>query len=269
MLDDCLEALNEYIDPTRDELVFADMTFGGGGHTLAFAKNFKNAHIYSVDQDMDAIHNGLSKIESESFSNRIFLNKMNYEQFPNWFIENYPNSKLDAVVMDLGVSSHHFDKDERGFSFRNDAPLDMRMDYTDENLPNAADVLNSLDEEDIADIIYKYGEDRFSRRIAAEIVSFRKTKPLETTKELENIVFHAYPKNLRHKKTHPATRTFQALRIYVNRELEVLENACIYFLIDEYENLLENQKMLLHSQLILKLYVLHSKMISIMVYVVG
>ena len=118
----------------------------------------------------------------------------------------------------------HFDKFDRGFSFREDAPLDMRMNYNDESIYTGAEFLNKADEEEIANIIFKYGEERLSRRIARGVVEFRQTKPIETTKELENIVFHAYPARQRHGRIHPATKTFQAIRIFVNRELEVLEN---------------------------------------------
>src|SRR5690606_34820237 len=109
-------------------------------------------------------------------------------------------------------------------SFRGDAPLDMRMNYGDSSIPTAADLLNTMSEKDIADMIFKYGEERLSRRIAQRIVEFRQTKKLETTQELEDICFHAYPAKERHGRIHPATRTFQALRIAVNAELTVLEN---------------------------------------------
>ncbi len=224
MLTDCLAGINEHVDKSKEKLYFADMTFGGGGHSIAFAKQYDKATVYSVDQDSDAINNGEIRIAAENLKEKLILNQMNFEKFPLWVQDNIPEIKFDAIVMDLGVSSHHFDKDERGFSFRNDAALDMRMDYTNDELENAAEVLNNLSEEEIANIIFKYGEEKFSRRIAKAIIEFRAEKPLETTKELENIVFHSYPKNLRHKHIHPATRTFQALRIYVNRELEVLEN---------------------------------------------
>jgi 16S rRNA (cytosine1402-N4)-methyltransferase len=126
--------------------------------------------------------------------------------------------------MDLGVSSHQFDKMERGFSFRADAPLDMRMNYGDNNIPTAADLLNSLSEKEIADIIFNYGEDKLSRKIAARIVELRQKEKIATTGQIEDICFHAYPAKDRHGKIHPATRTFQALRIAVNEELTVLEN---------------------------------------------
>lgn len=221
------ECLDAFISVSRDKkskTIFADMTFGGGGHSLGIAKEIEDSNVYSVDQDPDALENGFKIIKEQGFDGRVFLNPMNYESFPSWVKENHPELKFDGILMDLGVSSHHFDQFDRGFSFREDAYLDMRMNFGDENTPTAADVLNSLSEEEIADIIYKYGEEHYSRRIAKNIIEFRSNERLERTKQLEDIVFHSYPKHLRHKKIHPATKTFQALRIYVNRELEVLEN---------------------------------------------
>lgn len=216
----------EYFTPevtAKKQLVFADMTFGGGGHSIALAKKFPEAKVYSVDQDPQAIANGLKRIEAEGLKDRMELIHINFEAFPEWVQGNRPELKFDGILLDLGVSSHHFDCAERGFSFRSDAPLDMRMN-PDAKVPTAKDIINSYREEDLADIFFQYGEERLSRKIAREIVSKRKSAPIETTKELENIVFHCYPKNMRFTKTHPATRVFQALRIYVNRELEVLEN---------------------------------------------
>jgi len=208
----------------KENPIFADMTFGGGGHTLRIAKEIPGSTFYSVDQDPDAIANGLKRIDDEKLNDRVNLLKMNFEEFPEWVSGNHSNLKFDGILADLGVSSHHFDKFERGFSFREDAPLDMRMDCDNQELFTAADIVNEMDEEDLANLIYKYGEEQFSRRISKNICEQRKTKEIKTTKELEEIIFLSYPKNLRHKKIHPATKTFQALRIAVNRELEVLEN---------------------------------------------
>ena len=202
----------------------ADMTFGGGGHSCAMAKLENSLQVFSVDQDPDALENGYQKIEKEGLKDKLILTKMNYESFPSWFKENHPDKKLSGVLMDLGVSSHHFDQFDRGFSFREDAFLDMRMDYKNDQFYTAAEVLNTFSEEDIANIIFKYGEERLSRRIAKNIVEFRSKEKIERTKQLEDIVFHSYPKQQRHGRIHPATKTFQALRIFVNRELEVLEN---------------------------------------------
>jgi 16S rRNA (cytosine1402-N4)-methyltransferase len=195
---------------------------GEEGHTLGIAKEIPNAHIISFDQDPDAFQNGLNLISENKLGDRIQLIKNNFENFRTWWEDNL-KTPMNGILLDLGVSSHHFDNFERGFSFREDAKLDMRMDY-ETNETTAADVLNEYDEKDLADIIFKYGEEKYSRRIASNIVSKRKLARLETTKQLEDIVFHCYPARERFGRTHPATKTFQALRIYINRELEVLEN---------------------------------------------
>jgi 16S rRNA (cytosine1402-N4)-methyltransferase len=219
---ECLDAMK--IGMKEGQCFFADMTFGAGGHTFGISDLRDDVIVYAVDQDPDAIDNGKARIKNSQRENRIHLIKTNYEDFPSWVNINIPNIKFSGILMDLGVSSHQFDTISRGFSFREDAPLDMRMDYTNTDFETAAEVLNNYREEEIADIIYKYGEERYSRRIASEIVSRRKECPIEFTKQLEDICFHAYPKKDRFGKTHPATRTFQALRIFVNKELEVLEN---------------------------------------------
>ena len=163
LLNECLKFLNDAYEAADDGLdpFFADMTFGGGGHSSSLAKLHSNSRVYSVDQDPDAINNGNDLIQKLGLSKNLFLNKMNYEQFPDWIAENKPELKFHGILMDLGVSSHHFDKFDRGFSFREDAPLDMRMDFQNEKLYTAAEVLNTFDEEDIADIIFKYGEKTF------------------------------------------------------------------------------------------------------------
>lgn len=132
-----------------DSPVLADMTFGGGGHSCAMAALSENVRVFSVDQDPDALENGYKLIKEKGLENNLFLNKMNYEQFPLWMRENHPELKLSGVLMDLGVSSHHFDQFDRGFSFREDAHLDMRMDYTNEKFYTAAEVLNTFDEEEM------------------------------------------------------------------------------------------------------------------------
>lgn len=222
MYQECLEALKG--GATENTANFADMTFGAGGHTTGLAKMLDHAHVYAVDQDPDAIKNGQERLKNESLEEKITLIKTNYSDFPKWVKENNPDLKFNGILMDLGVSSHQFDTVSRGFSYRAEAPLDMRMDYENDEIETAADFLNNYDEESIANVIYKYGEERLSRRIAAEIVKKRDESPIKTTKELEDICFHCYPKKDRFKRPHPATRTFQALRIFVNKELEVLED---------------------------------------------
>ncbi len=223
MLKECLEAL-ELGSKASGSLMFADLTFGAGGHTFALSDRISGSTVYSTDQDPDALKNGEDNIRRRGKEGSVKLLPMNFVEFPDWCEKNQMHGKLAGILMDLGVSSHQFDKMERGFSFRADAPLDMRMNYGDKNTPNAADLLNTLSEKEIADILFNYGEERLSRRIAAKICELRETKKIETTGELEDICFHAYPAKDRHQKTHPATRSFQALRIAVNDELRVLED---------------------------------------------
>ncbi len=222
MLKECLEAMETGREASGIS-TFADMTFGAGGHTFAMSDRFENSQVYAVDQDPDALKNGEANILAKGKDGKVILLPMNFVSFPEWCEQNAMEGKIAGILMDLGVSSHQFDKMERGFSFRADAPLDMRMNYGDDSIPTAADLLNDLTEKEIADIIFNYGEERYSRKIAARIVELRKTKRVETTGEIENIVFHCYPPKDRHKGPHPATRTFQALRIAVNEELTVLE----------------------------------------------
>lgn len=223
MLKECLDAM-ELGSNESGSLQFADLTFGAGGHTFALSDRISGSTVYSTDQDPDALKNGEENIQRRGKVGSINLLAMNFQEFPAWCEANNMHGKLGGILMDLGVSSHQFDKMERGFSFRADAPLDMRMNYGDPNTPTAADLLNSSSEKEIADILFTYGEERLSRRIAAKICELRETKKIETTGELEEICFHAYPVKDRHGKTHPATRSFQALRIAVNDELRVLEN---------------------------------------------
>ncbi len=223
MLKECLEAL-ELGSKTSGSLLFADLTFGAGGHTFALSDHVSGSTVYSTDQDPDALKNGNENIIRRGKEGSVILLPMNFNEFPEWCEKEKMHGKFAGILMDLGVSSHQFDKMERGFSFRGDHPLDMRMNYGDNNIPTAADLLNTLSEKEIADILFNYGDERLSRRIAAKICELRQKKKIETTGELEDICFHAYPPKDRHGKTHPATRSFQALRIAVNEELTVLEN---------------------------------------------
>lgn len=223
MLKECLEAM-ETGSKASGSLLFADLTFGAGGHTFALSDQVSGSTVYSVDQDPDALKNGEEKIRARGKEGKVHLLPMNFLAFPEWCAKNQMEGKFAGILMDLGVSSHQFDKMERGFSFRADAPLDMRMNHGDSSIQTAADILNSLSEKEIADILFHYGEERYSRKIASRICEFREKKLFETTGELEDIIFHCYPPKDRHGKTHPATRSFQALRIAVNDELRVLEN---------------------------------------------
>ena len=205
----------EYLNIKKDGL-YLDLTMGGGGHSKAILEKLTNGRLVSVDQDEDA-HERAKRIFS-GYDN-FYRYKFNFGDEKLWELLEKEFGKFDGILMDLGVSSHQLDEAERGFSFMKDAPLDMRMGK--ENNLTAEEVVNTFSEKELADIIYKYGEERKSRRIAKKICENR---PILTTKELSEVVescFNGYER--RKMKKHPATRTFQALRIYVNGEIEVLE----------------------------------------------
>ncbi len=217
-----------YEDIAKDQAcLFADLTFGGGGHSFAILDRNSNSKLISFDQDPEALENGYKSIKERGFEGRNLLVDSNFRHFKDVLDTNFKdlvseNDGLDGVVMDLGVSSHHFDSGERGFSFRVDAKLDMRMDVDNDNVQTARDILNNYSAFDLEKIFRDYGEEKFSRRIAQSIVEKRLTAPIETTFELADLVRNCYPAKLRHGRIHPATKTFQALRIEVNEELKVL-----------------------------------------------
>ena len=194
--------------------VFVDATLGLGGHTKALLETEATLRVIGIDQDVEALK--LAKDRLTAVGDRVEFRQGNFADIRK-FID-----LADGILADLGVSSLQFDSETRGFSFRFDAPLDMRMDAEGED-ETAAEMLERLSEEEIANIIYGYGEERFSRRIARRIVERRNTgSPVRTTKELAELVERSVPRKPK-DKIHPATKTFQALRIAVNRELEVLE----------------------------------------------
>ena len=194
--------------------VFVDATLGLGGHTQALLETEATLRVIGIDQDVEAMK--LAKERLKQFGDRVEFRQGNFAD-----IRKLADS-ADGILADLGVSSLQFDSETRGFSFRFDSPLDMRMDAEGDD-ETAAELLERLSEEEIANIIYGYGEERFSRRIARRIVERRNTgNPVRTTKELAELVERSVPRKPK-DKIHPATKTFQALRIAVNRELEVLE----------------------------------------------
>jgi 16S rRNA (cytosine1402-N4)-methyltransferase len=194
--------------------VFVDATLGLGGHTQALLETEATLRVIGIDQDVEAMK--LAKERLKQFGDRVEFRQGNFAD-----IRKLADS-ADGILADLGVSSLQFDSETRGFSFRFDAPLDMRMDAEGDD-ETAAELLERLSEEEIANIIYGYGEERFSRRIARRIVERRSSgSPVRTTKELAELVERSVPRKPK-DKIHPATKTFQALRIAVNRELEVLE----------------------------------------------
>lgn len=222
---ECIDNLTENASPGEISY-FADLTFGGGGHSFELLYTNPNFQVRSTDQDPDALKNGEARIQAEKMQDRIKLFNTNFIHFPQVAREKCPEvfeaGGFQGILLDLGVSSHHFDEAGRGFSFRFEGPLDMRMNYESDEFLTAAEIVNTYREEKLFKIFTEYGEEKYARKIAAKIVEERKTKPIETTKELENIIFHCYPKEQRYGKTNPSTRVFQALRLEVNRELEVL-----------------------------------------------
>jgi 16S rRNA (cytosine1402-N4)-methyltransferase len=207
----------DLLKPQENE-VFVDATLGLGGHSEAIL-GFDKTHVIGIDQDLEAIE--FAKKRLEKCGERIEIHHANFSEIRQ-VLKNAELEKVDGVLADLGVSSLQFDSETRGFSFRFDAPLDMRMDADSED-ETAAEMLERLSEFDIARIIYEYGEERFSRRIARRIVEKRERgEPVKTTKELADLVSRSVKRG-KNDKIHPATKTFQALRIAVNRELEILE----------------------------------------------
>jgi 16S rRNA (cytosine1402-N4)-methyltransferase len=189
---------------------YLDATVGGGGHSRLILEAFPDVRLTALDQDAQAIAAAQSNLSE--FGDRVQFHQTNFAQFQP------DQQKFDGILADLGVSSAQFDQGDRGFSFRHTAALDMRMNQ--QQSLTAADMINTWDEVELARIIYVYGEERLSRKIARRIVDKR---PLETTTELADLIFHSVPRTYRYGRIHPATRTFQALRIAVNQELDVLE----------------------------------------------
>ena len=189
---------------------YLDATVGGGGHSRLILEAAPDAQLTAMDQDEDALI--AAKKQLGEFGDRLEFIKSNFAAYK------FPASTYSGIIADLGVSSHHLDTAERGFSFRSSAPLDMRMDRG-QSL-TAADVINDWDETELANIFFTYGEERLSRRIARRIVEKR---PFHTTTELSEAIAYSVPPKYRYGRIHPATRVFQALRIVVNNELKSLE----------------------------------------------
>ena len=213
LLDETIEGLN--INPDG---IYFDGTLGGGGHSYEILKQLTGKGVLiGVDQDGDAIEAANERLKS--FDGKYQLVRSNYSEIET-ILSDLKISKIDGIVLDLGVSSYQIDNLERGFSYKEDAPLDMRMDQR--QLLNAADVVNGYTEEQLIAMLRDYGEERFAKSIAKAIIEARQDKPIATTKELSNIVKSAVPTKYSIKKGHPAKKTFQAIRIEVNNELNIL-----------------------------------------------
>ena len=218
---------------SEGDAVYVDCTLGGGGHAEGMLeRSSAESKVIGIDQDKEAIN--FAKERLKKYGNKIEIFQDNFRNLDT-VIYLAGHNKVDRILMDIGVSSNQLDNLERGFSYRYDAKLDMRMDR---NLKiSAYEVVNDFSEKEIADIIYKYGEEPKSRKIAKNIVEYRKNKKIETTLELSEIIIKSIGKSM---KKHPSKRTFQAIRIFVNKELEVLEEA-----LDKAVNLLNNNGKLL------------------------
>lgn len=199
--------------------VIVDATLGLGGHTEALLRASETLEIIAIDRDREAID--LAKQRLVPFSDRVKFFHANFSDIRE-VVREAGRTEVDGILADLGVSSLQLDSETRGFSFRHDAPLDMRMD-SDSDDETAAELLERLSEQDLANVIYRFGEERHSRRIARRIVERRERgEPVSTTVELADLVAGAVRRKPK-DRIHPATRTFQALRIAVNREIEILE----------------------------------------------
>ncbi|WP_293830257.1 16S rRNA (cytosine(1402)-N(4))-methyltransferase RsmH [uncultured Phascolarctobacterium sp.] len=199
--------------------IYVDCTMGGAGHTSAFAAQLEAGGLMlGIDQDDDAIAAGSARLLNK-FACKTAVAKSNFENFSQ-VLDSMGIDKIDGIFFDLGVSSYQLDTPERGFSYMHDGPLDMRMNK--EARLDAEYIVNHYKEEELADIIHRYGEERWSKRIAQFIVAARKENPLTTTFELVDVIKKAIPKGARLDGPHPAKRTFQAIRIEVNNELGIL-----------------------------------------------
>lgn len=214
LLEEVIENLN-----LQENGIYIDGTLGGAGHSTEIIKKLKNGILIGIDKDKEALEVSEKRLlEYKDKNTKLILVHDKYENIKN-IISELNIEKVDGILLDLGVSSYQLDIKERGFSYNEDGPLDMRMDQTQEK--SAELIVNTYSEEDLANIIFKYGEERYSRRIASEIVKSRKQKKIKTTKELTKIIESVVPYNK--KDGNRSKRTFQAIRIETNDELKDLE----------------------------------------------
>ena len=215
--------LNETIDGLniKPDGIYVDGTLGGGGHAYVVCRRLgEKGSIVGIDQDAAAIEAASARLKD--FGEKVTIVRSNYCDMKSKLHE-LGIDKVDGIVLDLGVSSYQLDTAERGFSYREDAPLDMRMDTRQKM--TARDIVNDYTEADLYRVIRDYGEDKFAKNIAKHIVQARAVKPVETTAELSEIIRASIPMKFQKKSGHPAKRTFQAIRIELNRELDVLRDS--------------------------------------------
>lgn len=219
LLNECLEYLSPVGEPFEADALMIDSTLGEGGHTYNFLKKYPSLSVIGLDADK--VIQSRARERLAEFGERVHF----YNGWFQDFYADYPSEykRPDIILFDLGISVFHYEKSELGFSFRYDEKLDMRLNSSEGQ--SAADLVNDLPEEKLADLIYLYGEEKLSRRIARAIVEARMGGRIESSKALAEIIWNAVPANYRYGPIHPATRTFQALRIAVNGELKRLPKA--------------------------------------------
>lgn len=211
------EVLELLLVPDSGERTMLDCTTGEGGHTELFLKRYSNLSVIGLDRDSDIQKKAVERLSG--FKER-------FKAVNSWFddyLKDAMSESFDVILFDLGISSYHFEESERGFSFRKDERLDMRLDKNQDL--SAYEVVNTYSEEEISEVLFKYGEERYSRRIARAIRERREEKEIVGSKELSDLIFSAVPREYRYGRIHPATRSFQAIRIEVNGELERIESA--------------------------------------------
>lgn len=216
LLDETIDSLH-----IKPDGIYVDGTLGGGGHSYEICKRLSFAgRLIGIDQDRDAIVAASERLSE--FKDRVTIVHSNYQDIDS-VLKGLSISGVDGIVLDLGVSSYQLDNVERGFTYREDTPLDMRMNQ--ESVMTARDIVNDYSEMELYRVIRDYGEDSFARNIAKHIVKAREKKTIETTGELNEIIKASIPAKVRQGQGHPSKKTFQAIRIELNRELEVLENS--------------------------------------------
>ncbi|MGG5462488.1 16S rRNA (cytosine(1402)-N(4))-methyltransferase RsmH [Clostridium sp. B9] len=217
LLDECIDAL-----AIKDDGIYVDCTLGGAGHSSEIVKRLsENGRLIGFDQDRDALKAAGERLKE--FNNVTYVHSNFYAIYD--VLNDLGIEGVDGILMDLGVSSYQLDNGERGFSYMQDAPLDMRMNR--ENSFSAYEIVNTYSEDELFRIIREYGEEKFARRIASFIVKNREEKNIETTLELVEIIKAAIPAKARREGPHPAKRTFQAIRIEVNKELEIISKTIL------------------------------------------
>lgn len=215
MFDECMQALN-----IKPDGIYVDGTAGGGGHSSGIAARLTTGRLIAIDQDADAIRAAGERLAE--YGDRVTLVRDNFRNVSS-VLDSLGIERIDGILLDLGVSSYQLDTAERGFSYNADAPLDMKMDQR--RKLSAYNVINEYSADRLRRILYDYGEERFAPRIAAAIVAQRQKAPIETTGQLVDIIKGAIPAAAREGGHHPAKRSFQAIRIEVNGELDVIEPA--------------------------------------------